>query len=190
MLHGSSSCLITTAPCEPHPTHLDTFQCTLYTCVACGTRLYFCTVVFTLFTLRRQCRDQYSYNQSRTSSQKRAPLVHFHRPLRLRIGRGRGRSLVGLSRGFGGSSIVPRLRSLRFRICSLWTASVEHADVHPAVFLTPRAFHSGVSGLLRDSDSRSSRWSRLSVYLFALRLSSTEAPRLHLSRPFLSCPKP
>ena len=105
-------------------------------------------------------------------------------------GGGRGRSFVGLSRGFGGSSIAPRLRSHHFQIRSFWTASVEHANVHPVVFLTPRAFYSDVSGLLRDSVSRSSLRSRLLVYLFALQLSSTENPRLHISLPFLSCPKP
>ena len=65
---------------------------------------------------------------------------------------------------FDGSSITPHLCSRRFQICSLWTALVEHADMHSAVFLTPGAFYSGVSGLLRDSDSWSPRRSRLYVY--------------------------
>ncbi len=62
-----------------------------------------------------------------------------------------GRSSVGLSRGFG-SSIAPLLHTHHFRIRYLWTASVEHADTHPAVSPTSRAFYSSGSGLLRHSD--------------------------------------
>ncbi len=61
------------------------------------------------------------------------------------------RAFVSLSRGFG-LLVVPCLHSRHFRIRCLWTASVEHADSHPAGFPTARAFYSGGSGLLWDSD--------------------------------------
>ena len=66
-------------------------------------------------------------------------------------GGGPGQSFVGLSREFG-SSITPHLHSYHLSIHYPWTASVEHADSHPAVFPTARAFYSGGSGLLQDSD--------------------------------------
>ncbi len=139
--------------------------------------------------IANHCYSLVSKQKSLTSPQKRVTFVEslaVHRPSRLRIGRGRGRSFVSLSRGF----VAPRLRSRCFRIRSLWTASIEHADVHPTVFLTARAFYGGGSGLLWESDLRSSRRSRLLVYLFTLRLPSTETPRLHISEPFLDCLKP
>ncbi len=78
-------------------------------------------------------------------------LVFVHRSSRLCGGREQGRSSVGYLGGFG-SSTAPRLLSGHFRVRYLWTASVEHADSHPVGTPTARAFYSGGSGLLRDSD--------------------------------------
>ena len=94
---------------------------------------------------------------------------------------GEGGASVCLSRGVGGSSFAPHPHSCCFWVRSLWAASVEPANVHPTVFLTPGAFYIGFSGLLRDSDSRSSRWSRLSVCILFSWLSSTETPHLCIS---------
>ena len=110
--------------------------------MACGTHLYFCVVVNTLFTLWRQCRDQYSYTQSRTSPQKCAlsGVVLLCCPQAVTfVHRERGGASVCLFvyRGFVGSSFALCPRSHRFQIRFFWTASVEPADVHPTVFLTP-----------------------------------------------------
>ena len=84
---------------------------------------------------------------------------------------------------FGGSSIAPHLHSCRFWICSLWTASVEPADVHPTVSLTVRAFYSSGSGLLWDSDLRSPRRSRLVLALYSLTPLNRDPASLHQQAP-------
>ncbi len=115
--------------------------------------------------------------------------LQVHKSSRLRVWMGTRLSFVCLSRGGDGSSIGPRLHSRRFRIRSLWTASVEPADMHYTASLTARALYSGGSGLLRDSDLWWSRRSRL-VYLFTLRLFSIETPRLYVGEALLGCPRP
>ncbi len=84
---------------------------------------------------------------------------------------------------------IPALVASRSVLSGLPQSS-HRATVHPTVFLTPGAFYSSVSGLLRDIDSWLSRRSHLSVYLLFSRLSSTETLHLCISRPFRDCPKP
>ncbi len=75
---------------------------------------------------------------------------------------------VWLSRGFVGSSYDRRHRSRRFRIHSLWTASVELADKNPTGFLTPEPSTAVFRVCCGTVISQSSRLSRLSGCLFSL----------------------
>ena len=106
------------------------------------------------------------------------------------VRRERGGASVCLSRGVVGSSFALRPRSRRFRIRSFWTASVEPADTHPTVFLTPEPSTAVFWVCCGTVILRSSRGSRLSVCLLFSRLPSTETPRLCISGPFRGCPKP
>ncbi len=96
---------------------------------------------------------------------------------------GTGLLFVGLSRGFGGSSIAARLHSRRFRIRSFWTALVETADVHTSLPYCER---------LLQQWFRSAAGQRFGgrlvghvlVYLFfTLRLPSIETLHLYISEP-------
>ena len=86
---------------------------------------------------------------------------------RLCVGRGAGHPSVCLG-GVVGSSFALLPRSHRFRIHSFWTASVQSACVHPAVFLTPEPSTVVFWVCCGTVISRSSRRSRLSVCLLFL----------------------
>ena len=77
------------------------------------------------------------------------------------VRRGWDGASVWLSMGFVGSSSARRPRSRHFRIRSLWTASAEPANKHPAVFLTPEPSTAVFRVCCWTVISQSSRLSRL-----------------------------
>ncbi len=81
------------------------------------------------------------------------------------VHRERGGASVCLSREFVGSSFTLPACSRRFRIRSFWTASVEPANMYPAVSLTPESSTAVFHVCCGTVISRSSRRSRLSAYL-------------------------
>ena len=102
----------------------------------------------------------------------------------------RGGVSVCLSRGVIGALFALCPCSRRFQTRSFWTASVEPANVHPVVFLTPDPSTAVFQVCWGTVTPRSSRRSRLSVYLLFSQLSSTNSPHLCISGPFRGCMKP
>ncbi len=97
------------------------------------------------------------------------------------VGQERGGVSGCLSRGFVGSSSALRPRSRHFRVCLLWTASVEPTDMHPTVFLTPEPSTAVFRVCCGTMISRSSRRSCLTVCLLVslhqrLRISVSVGP--------------
>ena len=109
--------------------------------------------------------------------------LQVHRPSRLCIGRGVGRPSVCLGGLVGRRPIsVPAL----FASGSVPSGLLQTCTPQFSLLLGTSTVV--FRALLRDSDSRSSRRSRLSVYLPFPRLPSTETPRICISGPFRGCP--